>query len=592
MKKLMSGNEAVARGAWEAGVDVATAYPGTPSTEILQNVALYDEIYSEWSANEKVALDTAIGAAYAGRRTLAAMKHVGVNVASEALFYSSYTGVNAGLVIITADDPGLHSSQNEQDNRHYARFAKVPMLEPGDSQEAKEFVKLGFELSEQFDTPVLVRTTTRTSHAKSVVMLEDRTEVEKRPYVKNPSKYVMIPGYARQRHPVVEERTIKLQKWAEEADINHVEMRDRSMGIITAGISYQYAREIFPHASILKLGMVWPLPEETIRRFSKEVYRLYVVEELDPFIEEAVRAYGIEVEGKSIFPIVDEFTPERVEAAAAKAGLLSTNGNGYHVDLGPLPRRPPVLCAGCGHRDVFWTLRKLKVTVNSDIGCYALGVLPPLDATDTIGAMGASIGVSMGMRHAGLEKNNVAVIGDSTFFHSGLPALATAIYNNTPLVLVVVDNRTTGMTGHQGNPGSGETLRGEEGTRIDIASVSRAMGVPRVYEVDAREMKEMELTLKEAIKSGETAVVVVQTVCVFVTQHNREPYTIVLEDCNGGTLCFRIGCPAIYKSEELDTKTKRPKAWIDPVQCVGCGLCFDVCARQAIEPGAEKLVMV
>jgi indolepyruvate ferredoxin oxidoreductase alpha subunit len=591
MKALMSGNEAIARGAWEAGIEIATAYPGTPSTEILQNIALYDDIYAEWSANEKVALDTAIGAAYAGRRSMAAMKHVGLNVASESLFYVSYTGVNAGLVVITADDPGLHSSQNEQDNRHYARFAKVPMLEPSDSQEAKDYVKLAVDLSEKYDTPVLLRTTTRTSHAKSIVTLKDRQSVPKRPYVKNPPKYVMIPGYAKLRHPVVEERMLHLKQWVEDAVVNTIEWGDRSMGIITSGISYQYAREVFPHASILKLGMVWPLPEQTIREFKDEVSRLYVLEELDPFIEDAVRGLGIEVEGKSIFPIVDEFTPERIRESAHRANMISGNGNKYISGVGPLPRRPPVLCAGCGHRDVFWVMRKLKVPVNSDIGCYALGVLPPLESTDTIGCMGASIGVAIGMRHADPDMKNVAVIGDSTFFHAGLPGLATAVYNNTPMVLIVVDNRTTGMTGHQGNPGSGETLRGEQGKRIDIASVARSMGVTKVYEVDVRDLKEFESTVREAIQSNETAVVVARTVCVFVTSHNRESYTVVTEDCNGCSLCFRIGCPAIYKSDVIDFKTNRPKAWIDPVQCVGCGLCFDVCAHQAIEPGAEKVAL-
>lgn len=590
MKTLMSGNEAIARGAWEAGVEVATGYPGTPSTEILQNVALYEEIYSEWSANEKVALDTAIGAAYAGRRALAAMKHVGLNVASESLFYSSYTGINAGLVIVTADDPGLHSSQNEQDNRHYARFAKVPMLEPADSQEAKDFMKLAMELSEQFDTPVLLRTTTRTSHAKSVVRLGDRQEVEKRPYVKNPLKYVMIPGYARQRHPVVEERLLKLQEWAERAEINTIQKGDHSLGIITTGAVYQYAREVFPHATILKLGMVWPLPEKLIRDFASEVDRLLVVEELDPFIEENVRLMGIPVEGKSIFPSLGEFSPGVVRDAAVQAGLLGKDGDGYR-SIDSLPRRPPVLCAGCGHRDVFWILRKMKIVVNSDIGCYALGVLPPLDTTDTIGAMGASIGVAMGMRRAGLEKGNVATIGDSTFFHAGLPALATAVYNRTPVVVLVVDNRTTGMTGHQGNPGSGKTLHGEGGQRIDIAGVARAMGVQHVTEVEARDLKGLETAIREGLKTGEPAVVVIRSVCVFETSYNREPYTVILKDCNGCTLCFRIGCPAIYKSEELDEKTERPKAWFDPVQCVGCGLCYDVCARQAIEPGAETVMV-
>ena len=588
MKSLMSGNEAIARGAWEAGTMVAAAYPGTPSTEILQNVSLYKEIYSEWSTNEKVSLDLTIGAAYAGQRALASMKHVGLNVASESLFYSSYTGLNAGLVIITADDPGLHSSQNEQDNRHFARFAKVPMLEPSDSQEAKDFVKLAFELSEQFDTPVLVRTTTRISHAKSIVELDERHEIPQKPYVKNPSKYVMIPGFAKMRHPVVEDRLKNLAQWAEETDINKIEMGDRSIGIISCGAGYQYAREVFPDASFLRLGMVWPLPGNKIREFAAQVDKLYVVEELDPFIEENVRQLGLAVEGKSIFPILDEFSPERVRQSAVKAGILPPNGSGSAPDVGPLANRPPVLCAGCGHRDVFWILNKMKLTVNSDIGCYALGVMPPLGSTDTIGCMGASIGVAMGMRRAGLETANVAVLGDSTFFHSGLSALADAVYNQTPVATLVVDNRTTGMTGHQGNPCSGETLLGR-GQRIDIAAVARGMGVTHVAETNARDLKATEETIQEAIQSNVPAVVVIHTVCVFEETYNREPYTIIPEDCNGCTLCFRIGCPAISKSGELDEKTQRPKAFIDPSMCVGCGLCFDVCARQAIEPGKEKV---
>jgi indolepyruvate ferredoxin oxidoreductase alpha subunit len=399
-KVLMSGNEAVARGAWEAGVEVATAYPGTPSTEILQNMALYENVYAEWSSNEKVALDTAIGAAYAGKRALAAMKHVGLNVASDALFYSSYTGVNSGLVIVNADDPGLHSSQNEQDNRQYARFARVPMLEPSDSQEAKTFVKLGLDLSEEYDTPVLLRMTTRTSHSKTVVTLEERQAVEKRPYVRNVAKYVMLPAPARKRHGVVEERTAQLRQLAEDIEINRIEMGDRSLGIISGGVAYEYAREVFPAASFLKLGMAWPLPEKLIRDFAASVERLIVIEELDPFIEEWVRGLDIEVEGKSIFPLVNELTPDRVRDVAVKSGLLKetgTQGDGHGPDPDSLPLRPPVLCAGCGHRGVFWVLNKLKVSVNSDIGCYSLGALPPLAATDTIGAMGASIGVAMGM---------------------------------------------------------------------------------------------------------------------------------------------------------------------------------------------------
>ena len=589
MRQLLSGNEAIARGAWEAGVEVATAYPGTPSTEILENMARYSEIYSEWSSNEKVALDVAIGEAYAGKRAMAAMKHVGLNVASESLFYSSYTGVNAGLVIISADDPGLHSSQNEQDNRHYAKFANVPMLEPADSQEAKGMVAAALDLSEQFDTPVLLRTTTRTSHAKSIVELGERQAAPKRPYQKNPQKYVMIPGFAKRRHPIVEERMVKLAEFAETCAHNRIEIGDSRLGIVAAGPGYQYAREVFPNASFLKLGMVWPLPKSLIADFASRVKRLIVVEELDPFFEENIRVMGIPVEGKSIFPLVDEFSPEVVRKAAHAAGLVGSPPVEHALDKGALPMRPPVLCAGCGHRDVFYVLRKLKLTVNSDIGCYALGVMPPLTATDTIGCMGASIGVATGMRRGGLEGANVAVIGDSTFFHAGMPALANAIYNETAFTTIVVDNRTTGMTGHQGNPGSGMTLHREMHPRVDIEAVVRGMGVEDVTTVDSRDLDDLEEAIRQAVKRNRPSVVIAKTPCVFVTSHAREAYTVVEEDCNGCTLCFRIGCPAIYKSSVMDEKHNRPKAWIDPQVCVGCGLCFDVCARQAILEGAPKL---
>ena len=588
MKQLLSGNEAIARGAWEAGVEIAAAYPGTPSTEILENVARYDEIYSEWSANEKVALDVAIGAAYAGRRAMATMKHVGLNVASESLFYSSYTGVNAGLVIISADDPGMHSSQNEQDNRHYARFAKVPMLEPSDSQEAKEMVSIALGLSEQFDTPVVVRTTTRTSHAKSTVELNERVTHSKRPYEKNTQKYVMIPGFARRRRPLVEQRQGKIAALANTHPLNRIEMGNAALGVVSSGPSYQYAREVFPNAAFLKLGIVWPMPDDLIRDFAARVKRLIVVEELDPFIEDYIRSLGIQVDGKDIFPMIGEFSVEVVRDSAHKAGLVDTAPVQQQLDKGALPMRPPVLCAGCGHRDVFTVLRNLKVTVNSDIGCYALGVMPPLGATDTIGAMGASIGVATGMRRAGLENSNVAVIGDSTFFHAGLSALASAVYNQTAFTTMVVDNRTTGMTGHQGNPASGQTLREGMHTQVDIAAIARAMGVEFVRTIHSRNLEGVETILKKAIHCGKPAVVVINSPCVFVTAHAREAYTIIEEDCDGCTLCFSIGCPAIYKSEVLDEKHKRPKALIEVSACVGCGLCYDVCARQAIEEGALR----
>ena len=508
------------------------------------------------------------------------------------MFYASYTGINAGLVIVTADDPGLHSSQNEQDNRHYAKFAKVPMLEPSDSQEAKEMVGACFELSEKFDTPVLLRTTTRTSHAKSIVDLGERKVFPKRAYEKNPPKYVMIPGYAKKRHPIVEERLVKLAEYAETCAFNKVEMGDTSLGIVATGPSYQYAKEVFPNASFLKLGMVWPLPKKLIADFASKVKRLIVIEELDPFFEENIRIMGIQAEGKNIFPLVDEFSPEVVRKSAHAAGLVDAPPIERVFDKGTLPMRPPVLCAGCGHRDVFWVLRKLKVTVNSDIGCYALGVMPPLTATDTIGAMGASIGVATGMRRGGLEGSNVAVIGDSTFFHAGMPALANAIYNQTPITTIVVDNRTTGMTGHQGNPASGITLHRELHPEVDIAQVVRGMGIEEVVTVESRDLDEFEAVVKKAIKSNKPAVVIAKTPCVFVTSHPRETYKIVEEDCNGCTMCFRIGCPAISKSSAMDEEHNRPKALIDAVACVGCGLCYDVCARQAILEGALKLEAV
>ncbi|MBI3359609.1 MAG: indolepyruvate ferredoxin oxidoreductase subunit alpha, partial [Chloroflexi bacterium] len=453
-------------------------------------------------------------------------------------------------------------------------------------------------LSEQFDTPVLLRTTTRTSHAKSLVEVGERQVNLKRPYQKNPQKYVMIPGFAKRRHPVVEERMLKLAEWAETCPFNTVAMGDYSprsgaerglrLGIVASGPSYQYAKEVFPKASFLKLGMAWPLPKKLIADFAAKVERLIVVEELDPFFEEHIRMMGIAVEGKSIFPLVDEFSPEVVRKAAHAAGLVDKPPVERTFDKGALPMRPPVLCAGCGHRDVFWVLRKLKLTVNSDIGCYALGVMPPLGATDTIGCMGASIGVAAGMRRGGLEGPNVAVIGDSTFFHAGMPALASAIYNQTPFTTIVVDNRTTGMTGHQGNPGSGLTLHRELHTGVDIAAVVRGMGVEEVATVESRELDEFEAVVKKAIKSNKPAVVIAKTPCVFVASHPREAYGVVEEDCNGCTMCFRIGCPAIFKSTVMDEKHNRPKAWIDAAACVGCGLCFDVCARQAILEGALK----
>lgn len=591
MKKLLSGNEAVARGIYESGVMVAAGYPGTPSTEILENLARYKEVYAEWSSNEKVALDVAIGTAYAGRRAVATMKHVGLNVASESLFYASYTGIEAGLVIVTADDPGLHSSQNEQDNRHYARFAKVPMLEPSDSQECKDFVGIGLEISEQYDTPVLLRTTTRVSHASSVVEIGERQTDTSRngTYKSNPQKYVMIPAYAKRRHPVIEARMAKLTALAESLPQNRIEMRSTKLGIITSGISYQYVRDVFPDASILKLGMVWPLPSNMIRTFASQVDRLIVVEELDPFLEENVRLLGLEVEGKKIFPIIDEFAPEIVRRSAYDAGLKVESPLEIAPPVDGLPMRPPVLCAGCPHRNVFLALKKLKLIINSDIGCYALGVLPPLESTDTIGAMGASIGVAHGIALAGLEQRNVAVIGDSTFFHAGLAALANTVYNRGTAMTIIVDNHTTAMTGHQGSPATGVSLQNGGTNKIAFEPLARAMGVDYVETVDPMNLDTLDEALRRCLKAsqeGQTVVLVADAPCVFAEDAQAAPaYHVELEDCNGCTLCFRIGCPAIYHSEELDEKHDRPKAYIDPALCFGCDLCAQVCARGAILPG-------
>ncbi len=591
MKKLLSGNEAIARGIYESGVRVAAGYPGTPSTEILENVARYKEVYAEWSSNEKVALDVAIGAAYAGRRAVATMKHVGLNVASESLFYASYTGIEAGLVIVTADDPGLHSSQNEQDNRHYARFAKVPMLEPADSQECKDFVGIGLELSEHYDTPVLLRTTTRVSHASSIVQLGERHEDHSHngTYKSNPPKYVMIPAYAKRRHPVIEARMAKLIAFAEGFSENRIEMRSTRLGIITSGISYQYVRDIFPDASILKLGLVWPLPSNTIRTFAGKVDKLIVVEELDPFLEENVRLLGVEVEGKRIFPIIDEFAPEIVRKSAYEGGLKVDPPLETAPPVDGLPMRPPVLCAGCPHRNVFVTLKKLKLIINSDIGCYALGVLPPLESTDTIGAMGASIGVAHGIALAGVDRRNVAVIGDSTFFHAGLPALSNTIYNQGTAMTIIVDNHTTAMTGHQGSPATGVSLQQGRTNRIAFEPLVKAMGVDYAETVDPMDLDKLEETLRRGLKAsqeGKTVVIVADAPCVFAEDAQAAPaYHVELEDCNGCTLCFRIGCPAIYLSEEYDEKHNRPKAYIDPALCFGCDLCAQVCARGAILPG-------
>ncbi len=599
MKRLLSGNEAIALGAWEAGVRYAAAYPGTPSTEILPALAQYAGVRAEWAANEKVALDAAVGASFAGARALAAMKHVGVNVASDSLMTLSYTGVGGGLVLVSADDPGAFSSQNEQDNRHYARFGKFPCLEPADSQEAKDFTRFAFELSERFDTPVMLRSTTRLSHSKGAVEVEmpaGPREPGPLPHFEHdPRKYVMIPAHARLRHPEVEARLRALAEYAEACPLNRVEWGDKRVGVISNGVAYQYTREVFAGFSFLKLGMTYPLPAGMIRDFAAGVKTLIVVEELDPFIEEHVRALGLEVIGKEFFPATGELTLARVRDGAIKAGLpiqptnqptnqLTNQLTNQPTNQPTIPPRPPALCPGCPHRSVYFNLRKLKLLVAGDIGCYAIGVLPPFEKMDMLISMGASIGMAHGARQAGCPDKIVATIGDSTFFHSGLPELANIIYNRGAACTMILDNGTTAMTGGQENPATGITLQGEITQVIDIESVVRAMGVEDLWVVDALDVKGVEKAIKEATAiEDRPTVIIVNGACVFTPQFQRLPAVVVdLKACNGCGFCFRVGCPAILKSEEVDTKTKRPKALIDPLLCTGCTVCLQVCPRKAI----------
>jgi indolepyruvate ferredoxin oxidoreductase alpha subunit len=600
MIRMLSGNEAVARGAWEAGVAVASAYPGTPSTEILENFARFPNVYAEWAPNEKVAVDVAIGAAYAGKRAFSSMKHVGLNVAADAFMYVAMTGIEAGLVIVTADDPQMHSSQNEQDNRTFAKFARVPCLEPSDSQEAKDLMIAAFGLSERFDTPVLLRMTTRICHSASAVELGERVDpppcAAQSKFPRNPEKYVMVPGNAIKRHPVIEQRMLDIAEMAETFPYNRIEMGDRSLGIITAGVAYQYAKEVFPDASILHLGMTWPLPRKLIEHFASQVERLIVVEELDPFIEEAVKLMGIPVEGKSIFPLIGELDQRVVRESAIRAGLLPAE---LHVplpefELVPLPSRPPVLCPGCPHRSTFYVLHKLKVPVNGDIGCYTLGLVPPLSAIHTTGCMGAGIGVAHGAARAGSPERFVAVIGDSTFFHTGIPALVNTVYNQSPVVTVIMDNRVTGMTGHQDNPVNGRTLQGQMTTEIQLEPLVRALGIKHVKSVPAFAVEEIEKTLKEFLKLDEPSVLITVEPCALLPDARKRwvSLDVIDEKCNGCALCFRIGCPAILKSEELDERYQRPKALIDASMCTGCEICAQICPRDAITFRPEEQLAV
>jgi len=597
MKVILSGNEAIARGAYEAGVVVATAYPGTPSTEILENVARYEGVYAEWSPNEKVALEVATGAAIGGCRALAAMKHVGVNVAADPLFTVSYTGIKGGLVIITADDPEMHSSQNEQDNRNYAKFAKVPMLEPADSQEAKDFIRLAFELSERFDTPVFVRTTTRISHSKSIVELSEPQQRPPKPALeKQPGKYVMVPAHARRRHPLVEKRIKDLEAFAEEFPENRMEIQDTSVGIITSGTCYQYAKEAFPGYSFLKLGMVYPLPKNKIREFAQKVKKLYAFEELDPFFEEQVKALGIEILGKEVFPLCGEFDP-----GTAEQGIRGLSEEKKKDESLPyLPPRPPTMCPGCPHRGLFYALNKLKVFVAGDIGCYTLACLPPLQAVDTCICMGASIGHAMGLDKAlgsaALGKV-VAVIGDSTFLHSGITGLLDVAYNRGACTIIILDNWTTAMTGRQDHPGTGMTVKGEPTSKVDYVKLAKALGVKQVKKVDPFNLKMLQTILRREVNRPEPSVIISDAPCVLFRRIEKAGPRPVLyvesSDCIGCKACLQLGCPALeWVTLTQETAAAQPKkkgeAYVNPSLCVGCEVCSQICKKGAIKKRDDR----
>ncbi len=593
MKELLSGNEAVARGAFEAGVKLAAAYPGTPSTEILENIAArFPSIYAEWSPNEKVAFEVGIGGSMGGGRSLVTMKHVGVNVAADPLMTFAYTGVNAGFVFVSADDPEMHSSQNEQDNRFFAKFAQIPLLEPSDSQESKDMVRTAMEISEEFDTPVMLRMTTRISHSKSVVELNDPVEVSHKQFDRDVAKYVMLPAHARLRHTKVVERLAKLAEYAENSPLNRIEDYGTKIGIITGGISYQYVKEIMPDTDVFKIGFGFPLPLKKIKKFVEAHERVLVVEELEPHYEEIIRAAGMtSVRGKEFFGREGELSPRRVAEGMHKAGILEKAPEiGFKpAELFP---RPPVLCPGCPHRGMFTVLKKLKATVTGDIGCYTLGTVEPLGALHTCICMGASIGNAIGMEKVnGSKEPVVAVLGDSTFLHSGITGLMDAVYNKSNITTIIADNRITAMTGGQQTPATGYTLMGEETQSVDFVKLVEALGVESVRTIDPLNYEETLAVMKEEMARPGPSVVITTRPCVLMPRRVMDvPYEVILEDCNGCSACFRIGCPAIFPSKEL-AKGKFPKAEIDATHCTGCTLCAQICRPEAIvmKQPAEKV---
>ncbi len=579
--RLLLGNHAIARGAYEAGVVVAAGYPGTPGTEILEALAAWPDVYVEWATNEKVAFDVALGAALGGVRALVAAKHVGLNVAADPLMTAAYTGVGAGLVVVSADDPGMHSSQNEQDNRFYARFAGLPMLEPADAAEAKAFTAAAFDLSEAFDVPVLVRTTTRVSHGSGVVTIAGRRARPPRGFHRDPARYVMLPAYARARHPILLDRLARLADAADASPLVRTEFRDRRVGIVTSGVAYEYVREVLPEASVLKLGFSFPLPLGRIREFAASVERLLVVEELEPLVEDALRADGLRVEGKAFFPRTGELTPDLVRDGLVRAGVLDA-APARSVPAPPAAPRPPVLCPGCPHTVPYMALRQLGAVVAGDIGCYTLAALAPLAAIDTCLAMGSSIGMAIGLVRSGQAAGRVAAtIGDSTFLHSGIPALLDAVYNQTPITVVILDNGTTAMTGGQPHAATGRTIRNGDAPRTDLVALCRALGVAWIRVVDPYDVAATHRTIEAALAHPGVAVVITNRPCVEAPVKIRErPFAVAAAACDGCQACMTIGCPAIVWTDER--REGRPKVTIDPALCSGCAICAQVCPTGAI----------
>lgn len=577
MKKIISGNEAIALGFGDSGGVFASGYPGTPSTETLEEVARLGEVYCEWAANEKVALEAAIGGSIAGGRALATMKHVGVNVAADPLLTLSYTGINAGLILMVADDPGMHSSQNEQDSRNYARFAKIPMLDPADSQDAYDMVRAGFEISEQFDTPVMLRTTTRISHAKGVVVPQEKTPSQIGAWDKNVPKYVMLPNFAKLKHVGVEARLLKLQEYAETTPLNRVELRNPELGIITSGVAYQHVREACPNASILKLGLVHPLPEEKIREFAGRVKRLIVVEEMDGIFEEQIRAMGIEVAiGKNKLPLCGEINADLISLALGGDKTASAE------PVTGLPQRPPVFCPSCAHRGLFTILSKLQVFVSGDIGCYTLGALPPMSAMHSVIDMGASISAAHGMAKvnaiAGRQEKPVAVIGDSTFFHSGMTGLLSMAYNGGNALVIIMDNRTTGMTGGQENPGTGASLQGMPTRQVELTPLVRALGIDQVAEINTYNLEETEAAIKKGLETPGPYVLIDRNPCILRYKIRKPAMQVNQGKCTGCRACLKVACMALG----LTASEEKQKVWVDPNICNGCGVCKQMCKFDAM----------